>query len=616
MSAVEQERGVARVGGAEGPIGIVERIFSRVDPLTAVAGALVLLQVVVRGWVVTGSYYFQDDFAHLDLARRLGLSPEYLVRDYGGHVEVGQYAIIWLFSHFVDGSFAPAAFSILALQAIASVLLFHLLRTLFGDSRLILLPWTAYLFTPLSLAWSSWWAAALQTLPLQIATILVLLATTQAYRKRSRRWAVGSVVAFAGGLLMWEKAGLILPIALAVHLLVVTSPAPWRQRLRALRQTAWMWIAHVVVLVAYVVFYLSVVGKGLESAGDEPVAVASLLDQALLRMFVPGIFGGPWHADGAESTVYPYTDTFPAVVFLLVLLSLVALSFLTTGRRAYEGWLLLVGYLVADLTLLGLGRPDWVGLLARDPRYVADALPIMTVAVLAAFRGLLGPNSPELPAAVWLRPRLTQPIVYRGVALLLVSCLLTTVRLGPVVQHEYSANYTLGVARAMSEEPQRSVVNGAPPYEISARADLAAMMNAIGQHVVFDRPAMQMYLFDGLAQMRPMDLFPGSEVESGPLEDCGWRVDDDEQGLGEIEADTARTRILRLGYAAGEAAELQVVVAGRPQALRIDAGLGHAFFVIGPEAGPVTASVTGTDSVCLTDLAVGVAWVADPGPAG
>lgn len=595
-----------------------ERLVSRIDPLAAVAGALVVLQAVVRGWVVTGSYYFQDDFAHLDLARRLGLTPQYLVRDYGGHMEVGQYAVIWLFSHLVDGSFAPAAFSILAMQAIASVLLFHLLRTLFGRSPLILLPWTVYLFTPLSLAWSSWWSAALQTLPLQIATILVLLATTQAYRKRSRRWAIGSVVAFAGGLLMWEKAGLILPLALAVHLLVVTSPAPWRERLLTLRQTAWMWLAHAVVLGAYVVVYLSVVEEGLEAAGDEPVAVGGLLDQALMRMFVPGLFGGPWHADGAESTVYPYTDTFPAMVFLLLLLSLVVLSFLTTGRRAAEGWLLLGGYLTADLTLLALGRADWVGLLARDPRYVADALPVMTVAVLAAFRGLLGPSGPDLPAAVWLRPRMTRPVVLRGVVLLVVSCLVTTVRLAPAVQHEYAANYTLGVARQMTEESQRSVVNGMPPYEISARADLAAMMNAIGQDVRFDRPAQQMYLFDGLAQLRPMDLFPGSEVVRGPVADCGWRVGDDPRGLGEIEAGDAGTRILRLGYLAREPADLEVTVAERSQSLRVGAGLGRAFFVVGPEAGRVTAAITDTDAICVTDLAVGAAWVADPAsvPAG
>ena len=596
-------------------MGTAERLVARVDPLTAVAGVLVILQAVVRGWVVTGSYYFQDDFTHLDLARRLGLTPEYLVRDYGGHVEIGQYAVIWLFSHLVDGSFAPAAFSILALQAIASVLLFHLLRTLFGDSPLILLPWTAYLFTPLALAWSTWWAAALQTLPLQIATILVLLSTTQAYRKRSRRWAIASVVAFAGGLLMWEKAGLILPAALAVHLLVVTSPAPWRERLLTLRQTAWMWVAHASLLAAYVVFYLSVVGEGLEAAGDEPVAVGGLLDQALLRMFVPGILGGPWHADGAASTVYPYTDTFPAMVFLLVLLSLVVLSFLTTGIRAYEGWLLLVGYLAVDLTLLGLGRSDWVGLLARDPRYVADALPIVTVAVLAAFRGLLGPSSPERSVAIWLRPRMTRQVVLRGVALLLVSSLVTTVRLAPVVQHEYAANYALGVARQMAEEPQRSVVNGAPPYEISARADLAAMMNAIGQDVFFDRPALQMYLFDGLAQMRPMDLFPGADVERGPVRDCGWRVGEDPRELGEIEADASGTRILRLGYLAREAADLEITLAGRPQSLRTDAGLGRAFFVVGPEGGALTASVTGTSGICVTDVAVGAAWVADPAPA-
>lgn len=615
IAAVDHER-VPGSGGVNLPVSPARRAPRRarlrLTPLTLVAGILLLLQAVVRGWVVTRSYYFQDDFAHLDMARREGLSWDYLVRDYGGHLETGQYLVIWLLSHVIDGSFAPAAVSILVLQALASGLLFQLLRSLFGDSPLILVPWTVYLFTPLAVGWSSWWAASLQTLPLQIATVTVLLTSVRAHRQRSRMWAFASVVAFACGLAMWEKAGLILPVAVAVHLLIVLSPRPWGARLRSLWSNAGMWVAHAVVLAVYVAMYLSVVDEGLGQDRDESFSVGRLLELSLFRTFLPGLFGGPWHGDGAESTIFPYTDMFPALVFLGAFLTLVALSFLVTGRRAYEGWLLLVGYLAADLALLGLGRADWAEFLARDPRYFADALPITAMALLAAFRGLV--DSPvHLPTAAWLRPRLTLPVVMRVVALLVVSCLVTTVRMAPAVQHDYSANYTRGIIRDMTTYPRRSVVNGTAPYEISARADITGMMNAMGQDFEFDQPAPEMYIFDGLAQMRLVDVFPGSEVTQGPEEGCGWSVGDTKEQLGYADAYSDAPRVLRVGYYAEEPAHLSVTVAGETQGLSVEPGLRRAYFVIGDEAGPITAVASDVDEFCITDYAIGAAWVAtDP----
>ncbi|GAB3033730.1 hypothetical protein GCM10011376_30240 [Nocardioides flavus (ex Wang et al. 2016)] len=576
-----------------------------------IAAALVLLQAVVRGWVVSGSYYFQDDFAHLDLARRSGLTSEYLVRDYGGHFEVGQYFLLWVMSHTIDQTFAPAAFAIVIMQAVASVLLFILLRTLFGPSPFILLPWTVYLFTPLAVGWSSWLSAAMQALPLQIATALVLIASAKAHKTGSRAWATGSVAAFAVGLLMWQKAGLILPLALAVHLLVVADPQPWRERLRGLRRTAGMWVGLVGVLTAYIVVYLNVVDGGLDSTAREGVEVGPMFGETLFRMFVPGLFGGPWHSTGAESTIFPYTETYPAMIFSLAFLGIVVASFMVTGRRALQGWFLLVGYLVADLALLGLGRADWIGILLRDPRYVADALPVMTIAVLAAFRGLWEPAPDERKAAQWLRSRMSLRMTMNAVAVLIVSCLVTTVRMAPVVQHDYAANYALGVARQMKEDPRRSVINTAPPFEVSARADLQGMMNAIGADVVFDRPATDMYLFDGLAQLKRMDLFPGSPSETGPQEGCGWSVGRLYEDLWAIDEEPVAPRILRMGYYSGVPATLDVSLAERTHTVELPAGLGQAFFVIGPEAGDVAARVSDGGSICITDVAVGPAWVAD-----
>jgi hypothetical protein len=131
---------------------------------------------------------------------------------------------------------------------------------------------------------------------------------------------------------------------------------------------------------------------------------------------------------------------------------------------------------------------------------------------------------------------------------------------------------------------------------------------------VFDRPAIQLYVFDGLAALRPMDLFPGAEVRQGPEPGCGWPVGAEGTVLGPVAAaDAAGSRVVRLGYLAGDPADLRVTVAGRPQTLRVPAGAGRAFFVVGGGAGELSVQVEGVGTattVCITDAAVGLAWVA------
>ncbi len=571
------------------------------------AYALIALHLAVRAWVTFPSYFFQDDYAHLELARRLGLSPDYLVRDYGGHLEPGQYVVIWLVSHLVDVAFWPAAVCILVLQLAASVLTYRVVRELVGDVPVLLVPLAVYLFTPLSLAWATWWAAALQTLSLQVAMLGVLLCVVRLHRTGERRWAVWSVVAHVLGLLFWEKAALILPTALALSVLVLAPPTSWRTRLGVLRQRWRFWGVHGAVLAAYVAVYLSVVDSPADGSGR--IAVPTLVGQTLGRMYVPGIFGGPWHADGAENTLYPYAATPTAVLTWVLLAALVAASVAVRGRRAWSAWVLLAGYLAMDLVLLGLGRPEWVGLLARDPRYVADALPITAIAIAVAFAGP-DPDRPRSRGRVLLEQRLTLPVALNVVAVLVLSCLVTTAELAPVAQHEYSRNYALGVLRQLEEHPERSVVSTATPYLVSARTDVRQMMDAIGADVELDRPATQMWVFDGIATMREMDLLAAEPVTTGPEAGCGWEVDDTWTGLGSLSPSSDPVRVLRLTYEAGGPGELAVRVGEQEQRLSIPAGLGRAFFVVPTGGGPLSARVDGTVGTCVVDRADGPPWVA------
>src|SRR5690606_57737 len=106
-------------------------------------------------------------------------------------------------------------------------------------------------------------------------------------------WFVLSMVAYAFGLLAWEKSLLILPALFAFQVLVLEPRASWGQRVAAVTQRWWAWLAHAVMAGAYLALYLTVT-DGSERAG---AAAQTDFGRAVLdvigRVFVPGLFGGP-----------------------------------------------------------------------------------------------------------------------------------------------------------------------------------------------------------------------------------------------------------------------------------------------------------------------------------
>ncbi len=580
--------------------------WSRFPVIVRLGAVMVAIQLLLRGWAVSGSYYFQDDFAHLHLARSLGLSREYLVRDYGGHLETGQYFLIWVLSHAIDDSFLVPTISVLVLQATASLLLLAVLRALFGDSPALLVPFAVYLYTPLGLAWSAWWAAALQTLPLQCFMLLGILGLARFARSGSRPWAVVSVVAQALGLVFWEKAVFILPTLLAVQVLVISTGGV-RARLRDLLAGWRFWCVHALVLGAYLVVYTSLTASVL---GETKAAPGLLLDETVFRMLVPGLFGGPWHAAGAELTLYPRASTFEASLALVALLVLVGASIAVTGRRALLGWALPIGYVAADLTLLALGRADWLGLLSRDPRYVADALPLVAVGLAAAFRGMYDDSS--RPAAAWLRPRLGVGGSLRVVALLLISCYITTRSLVPVVQHEYPKNFVREVLAQLEEDPTKAVLNTPAPTDIGARVDLAGLLDAVGAEVELDQPSASPHLVDSLGRLRPVAIFPGAAVVPGPEYGCGWRMSESQAvPVGQVPAGEGATRVVRFRYLATTEAVLTLQHGDVTSSLEVAAGTGDVYFPLDQEAGSLLVRLDGGVGACIVEWSAGPAWVAD-----
>jgi hypothetical protein len=579
----------------------------RLDPMLLAGASLILLQTVVRAVIVFPSYYWQDDFGHLDLARRLGLSQEFLVRDYNSHLEIGPNLVYWLFGSSGSLSFAPAALSLVVMQLLASCLLLAVLRQLFGRSPWLLLPFAGYLFTPLGLPVATWWAAGLEAMPLQIAMLLSLLGVIRAVREHSWRWAAVSVGGHVLGLLFWEKAALILPTLVAALLLVEWAGEPFGRRLLLLGRQWRYLVPHGIVLALYIPFYLSVVDFSDVLTRDRP-SLLSTSSEALFRLLIPGIFGGPWTTSGAENTVFPYPPNAVAVFFVVLFLAIVAGSVLLRGGRAFNGWAFLGGYVAVDLILLN--RAELIGLAVRDPRYITDSLPIIAIGFCAAFTGPLVQR--RLPASVG-RPGTVPGSPMAVTAFLMASSLLTSFLLAGGLQHRDTRNFAFGVVKAMDSNPGVSVINGPVPANLNGFTDLDRMLQALGEERTFDQPGIDVRMFDGLADLRPIMVVDPRLQKSGPDPDCGWTVEGEWQRLGALPDPGRGSQVLRLGYVTGQEATLQLAVGGREQSFPVSPGLGHVTFVVTGQQGEIAVRVADVVSggLCVVDVEVGAPWPAD-----
>lgn len=557
---------------------------------------LVAGQAALRAVVGAGSYFWQDDFLHLDLSRTLGLGSDYLVRDYSGHLEPGQYLLMWAIARVGEGSWLPAVVTLVLLQAVASVLLLLLLRQLFGSSPWVLVPFAAYLVTPLGLATATWLAAGLQAFPLQISMLGAALAAVRFLATGRRRWAVLSVLAHALGLACWQKAGVVLPFLLALEVLVLARGLPLRARARRVWTRRWFWLAHTALLTAYVAVYLALTGSGDLGAPADRSLLAPLHDM-LGRTLVPGLFGLPWDPEGAGSTIYPDTPLVAQVAAALMLLALVVASVVRSGRAAWSGWLLVVGFLAADVALVLLGRGAYLLLVARDPRYVTDALPVIAIGVCAAFAaGRAERSGPP-------RRRVLPWVVVLAV---LASGLVSTWRLAPVTQHPQSEAYVRTLTQALAREPGAEVLLTPVPTEVAVSVNAESLLRAVGREQRLDRPGAHPLLIAPDGGLVPARVAAPDLTAQGPTADCGWSLGERATSLTVLPpAEDPASRVLRLVHVAAEAGILVVEVDGQEQAVPHGAGLGEVVVVVGDAVGPLRASVRPVAEVAALGLPAG-----------
>ncbi|GEM34350.1 hypothetical protein NN3_53570 [Nocardia neocaledoniensis NBRC 108232] len=339
---------------------------------------LVVAQLASRAWVAACGFFYWDDFILIGEAGRHPLwSAELLFTSHDGHVMPLTFALTWLVTEVAPLRWGVAAVVLLVLQLLASLAVLRLLVVLLGWRLRMLGPLIFFLFVPLTVPAFAWWSAAVNALPLQIALAWVSADAVLLTRAGRRRYAVSGAAVFALALLFFEKAVVVLPVAVAVVALLAHV---YGESVRAaVRRGAALWTAAGGVLLAWSAFFLLVIQRprGL----SRPENPAALLRQALSDGLVPTLFGGPWRWERWQPAT-PWADP-PGVAVAVCWAALILFAAWTIRHRVrvVAVWACAAAYVVLTVAPVVVLRdgPGTAALLLQSIRYFADFAVIASV---------------------------------------------------------------------------------------------------------------------------------------------------------------------------------------------------------------------------------------------
>ncbi|WP_144206569.1 hypothetical protein [Mycobacterium tilburgii] len=502
-------------------------VWTRIPPVALAAAALIAVQLLIRAVLAFGGYFYWDDLILIGKAGSEGLlALSYLFDDHDGHVMPAAFLLACVLSRLAPLDWTGPAISLVVLQLLASAALLRALYVILGWRRVLLIPLTFALFTPLGVPGFAWWAAALNSLPMQAALAWVCADAVLLAWTGNQRYALTGTLVYLGGLLFFEKAAVIPFVAFAVVALLFhvggersALPAAWRGGVR-------LWTASLILTLLWVALYLAVVNQRRWSS--DLAMTADLLARSITHGIVPGLVGGPWHWD-RWAPASPWATPPPAVMVLgwLALAGVLVLS-LVRKQRVGAVWLTAAGYAVACQVPIYLMRSSKLTALelAQTLRYLPDL--VVVLALLAAV-GLGAPNRPA--AAPWLDASGRRAAVTAGPAALFVASslystatFLTSWRDNPTQAYLRNAQASLTAAHKDSTAPLLDQeVDPLILQRVVYPENLASHMFAL----LSDRPEFatattQLRMLDSSGRLIPARVTWVRTIKPGPMPQCGY----------------------------------------------------------------------------------------------
>ncbi len=580
---------------------------ARVNKIARTAAALIALHLVIRAILAFGGYFYWDD---LILIGRAGtqnlLSPSFLFDDHDGHVMPAAFLASGAVTRLAPFSWVLAALSLVVLQLLASLALLRALWVILGWRPVLLIPLTFALFTPLALPGFAWWAAGLNTLPMQAALAWVVGEAVLLVRTGNPRHAVVGVLVFLGGLLFFEKAAVIPFVAFAVVALLgyVTGTFSvrevWQRGLR-------LWVGSLALLVAWIGVYLLVVDQ--KRWSFDVAMTWDLLSRSFTHGIVPGLVGGPWSwqrwAPASPWATPPVSVTVLGWVVLVVAIAVV----LVRKARIWPVLVVALGYAVACQIPIYLMRSSrFTALeLAQTLRYLPDL--VVVLALLAAV-GFCAPNRSARFSASPARSAICV-----GVAVLfVVSSLYSTFTFLKVWQDSpvpaYLNNARASLAATSPAAPLLDQeVDPLILQRVAAPENLASHMFALASpRPEFASATTDLRMFDRTGTLVPAKVTWVRTIVEGPAPKCGFLIQPDEPAVMPLDGPLLPADwTAEINYLANSDGSLTMALAEGPEVkVPVRPGLNRVFVRLPGAGQSISVSAnTAALSVCISPGPVG-----------
>ncbi|WP_320064528.1 hypothetical protein [Micromonospora sp. RTGN7] len=515
----------------------------RVDLIHVAAVVLITASVFWRASITTRGFLTADDFPIIAQADAGGLSPGHLFSLYNNHLMPAARLLTWVTHRLTEYDYWPYATLMVLGQLAVSVAFYRLLRLLLPAGWALLVPLCLFLFNPLTLEVSAWWAVGINLLPMQLAMIVAIGAQVRYLRTRRPRHLVTLGASVVVALLFFEKALLVVAVVFLLTLCLYAPGGPLRAVLTTIRRWWPAWLVLTGISVVFLAGYLSVSASTLRaptSAGE----VGTFLQQFYGQSLPAGLVGGPWTwLDAADGPAVVAPTQAAQWVSWAIVAAFVGFTVWLRRAVAVRAWILLAlcSGLAAGLigaTRLGSGFSGVAGLV---PRYFGDLLLVAALCVGVALCGLrraepapaepaaAEPTDAAEPAPIRRHPQQFATALAVGLVLLIASSVYSGVDFGTDWRSKAGRDY-LNTARAdlaiaepgtvfMDQPVPEPVVPGlSHPWNLQSR-----FFAPLDDGPIFVTRARKLWVFDASGHVRPAWV-KGVKAAPGPTPGCGYPV--------------------------------------------------------------------------------------------
>ncbi len=486
-------------------------------------GVIVAIQAIGRIWVLAGRTFYWDDFIIVGSAADAAWwTPDYFLQPHDGHLAPLAFIVQAVINQLAPWQWWLPATLMLLGQVAVTVLIARALRYIAGRSWQALAALALVAWTPLTLPGSTWWSAAANALPMQLAiagiTALAIRVSLRQERPVSFRAIAAATVGLVIALGFFEKALAVAPVALAVTIAVAYMER--RSIVEVLLRARALWLSLGLVTGAWALFYSLTALADAGEASSEPRA--ELFFNGLGQVLA-GLAGGPWFWD-RWAPGQPWSDAPSGLVSVGAVLVLLTMA-VTIGRdyRAWLPWFIAAGYLSVTLLSVTLMRSGdhTSDVLARTLHYYGDSAIVTGFALAASWSDRVRP----LPA----RSRFG---VLALAGVLLVSATISVVGYRNTWSDDNTGKWLETASASLTQAAKEGgpvILDQPVPYEVLLPVAYPKNMYSqvfrdLPERPEFGRVTDAARMFDQSGALVPAHVAEITRIPQGEVESCGNQI--------------------------------------------------------------------------------------------